>query len=182
MARPSPWTFKGFRVNAVHVQLIKFPQHRKQMAGDGFFILPAACGTDLVRIVQIFRLLGADDAHPHAVLLFFLYQLIDPCSDQGLLALHHHQIGLGRIMAVFHARRFRHDVGIVPDDSLIHFDFSQHLFQHLFRNVARTQNGGHALTEIHNGRFQADVHLAAVQDHVDPSVQILFDMLRPGWG
>ena len=110
------------------------------------------------------------------MLLFFLYQLIDPCSDQGLLALHHHQIGLGRIMAVFHARRFRHDVGIVPDDSLIHFDFSQHLFH----NVARTQNGGHALTEIHNGRFQADVHLAAVQDHVDPSVQILFDMLRPG--
>ena len=75
------------------------------------------------------------------------------------------QGGLRRVVLVFHARRARHSVR--ADERGVELAAAEHFGEHLARDGPWAQDDGHRARAVDNGRLDAEVARAAVEDQGD---------------
>ena len=147
------------------------------MSSNLLLILPAADTSDDTVSVQRRRLVCRNNPSLLSLRLGAGGSRADITDHRILRPLDNGKVSLRRIMAVFHPRRFRVNAAVCNKQSPIHPDFtSQCLLKHLQRNISRAQDYRNLLRKIHDRRFQADPHRAAVQDHIHRVPQIFFHM------
>jgi hypothetical protein len=71
-------------------------------------------------------------------------------------------------------------VALRNEPSGINRHLAEYLAELLLIYIPGSQDAGHIFREIHDSRLETDAHFSAVNDHIDPAVKVLHDVLRPG--
>ena len=146
------------------------------MSGDTALILTAADTFHHICYITGQHFFGSDDSGLLSCGMVCCRSPVNilPYLPRG--SLYDGEFSPGCIMSVLHSGGLGCLSAVCPQDRGVRIHCSQHWAQFLLGNVSGPQDLWRCHRQVNNGGFQANPHLTAINDGIDPPHHIFFDI------